>query len=73
MICEVPWLTVKVWPAMVIVPVRAMPLFAATLALAGALTAMCFVKVYGIAFLGRPRGGEAGLCALAHLIAGSHD
>jgi hydrogenase-4 component B len=31
------------------------PLFAATLALAGALTAMCFVKVYGIAFLGRPR------------------
>ena len=33
----------------------AMPLFAATLALAGALTAMCFVKVYGIAFLGQPR------------------
>jgi formate hydrogenlyase subunit 3/multisubunit Na+/H+ antiporter MnhD subunit len=32
-----------------------LPLFAATLALAGALTAMCFVKVYGIAFLGRPR------------------
>jgi formate hydrogenlyase subunit 3/multisubunit Na+/H+ antiporter MnhD subunit len=31
------------------------PLFAATLALAGALTAMCFVKAYGIAFLGRPR------------------
>ncbi len=31
------------------------PLFAATLALAGALTAMCFVKVYGIAFLGQPR------------------
>jgi formate hydrogenlyase subunit 3/multisubunit Na+/H+ antiporter MnhD subunit len=31
------------------------PLFAATLALAGALTAMCFVKVFGIAFLGRPR------------------
>jgi len=30
-----------------------LPLFAATLALAGALTAMCFVKVYGIAFLGR--------------------
>jgi formate hydrogenlyase subunit 3/multisubunit Na+/H+ antiporter MnhD subunit len=47
-----------------------LPLFAATLALAGALTAMCFVKVYGIAFLGRPRepahptpvphGGDAG-------------
>ncbi|HEY6241395.1 MAG TPA: hydrogenase 4 subunit B [Burkholderiales bacterium] len=32
-----------------------LPLFAATLALAGALTAMCVVKVYGIAFLGRPR------------------
>ncbi|MBI5438027.1 MAG: hydrogenase 4 subunit B [Nitrosomonadales bacterium] len=32
-----------------------LPLFAATLALAGALTGMCFVKVYGIAFLGRPR------------------
>ena len=34
------------------------PLFAATLALAGALTAMCFVKVYGIAFLGQPRETE---------------
>jgi formate hydrogenlyase subunit 3/multisubunit Na+/H+ antiporter MnhD subunit len=32
-----------------------LPLFAATLALAGALTAMCFVKVYGIAFLGQAR------------------
>jgi formate hydrogenlyase subunit 3/multisubunit Na+/H+ antiporter MnhD subunit len=32
-----------------------LPLFAATLALAGALTAMCFVKVFGIAFLGEPR------------------
>ncbi len=31
------------------------PLFAATLALSAALTAMCFVKVYGVAFLGRPR------------------
>jgi formate hydrogenlyase subunit 3/multisubunit Na+/H+ antiporter MnhD subunit len=31
------------------------PLFAATLALAGALTAMCFVKVFGVAFLGQPR------------------
>ncbi len=47
-----------------------LPLFAATLALAGALTAMCFVKVYGIAFLGQarepahpsqlPHGGDAG-------------
>ncbi|HXZ95643.1 MAG TPA: hydrogenase 4 subunit B [Burkholderiales bacterium] len=34
------------------------PLFAAMLALAGALTAMCFVKVYGIAFLGQPREAE---------------
>ena len=32
-----------------------LPLFAAVLALVGALTAMCFVKVYGIAFLGRAR------------------
>jgi hydrogenase-4 component B len=40
--------------------VRSMlPLFAATLALAGALTAMCFVKVYGVAFLGRPRERHA--------------
>jgi len=31
------------------------PLAAAALALAGALTAMCFVKVYGIAFLGQQR------------------
>jgi formate hydrogenlyase subunit 3/multisubunit Na+/H+ antiporter MnhD subunit len=31
------------------------PLFAATLALAGALTAMCFVKVFGVAFLGQAR------------------
>src|SRR5512134_2249207 len=36
-----------------------LPLFAATLALAGALTAMCFVKVYGVAFLGQPRERHA--------------
>jgi formate hydrogenlyase subunit 3/multisubunit Na+/H+ antiporter MnhD subunit len=35
-----------------------LPLFAATLALAGALTAMCFVKVYGIAFLGQVREAQ---------------
>jgi hypothetical protein len=35
------------------------PLAAAALALAGALTAMCFVKVFGVAFLGVPRSGEA--------------
>lgn len=49
------------------------PLVAAMLALAGALTAMCFVKVYGIAFLGQRReprhppheghtGGDSGFC-----------
>lgn len=45
-----------------------LPLFAATLALAGALTAMCFVKVYGIAFLGRPRETQPP----AHAPAGEH-
>ncbi len=35
------------------------PLAAAALALAGALTAMCFVKVFGVAFLGVPRSVEA--------------
>ena len=35
------------------------PLAAAALALAGALTAMCFVKVFGVAFLGVPRSMEA--------------
>jgi formate hydrogenlyase subunit 3/multisubunit Na+/H+ antiporter MnhD subunit len=35
------------------------PLAAAALALAGALTAMCFVKVFGVAFLGQPRSAEA--------------
>ena len=35
------------------------PLAAAALALAGALTAMCFVKVFGVAFLGVPRSAEA--------------
>jgi formate hydrogenlyase subunit 3/multisubunit Na+/H+ antiporter MnhD subunit len=36
-----------------------LPLFAATLTLAGALTAMCFVKVFGVAFLGRSRSGAS--------------
>ena len=35
------------------------PLAAAALALAGALTAMCFVKVFGVAFLGQPRSVDA--------------
>jgi hydrogenase-4 component B len=43
-----------------------LPLFAAVLALTGALTAMCFVKVYGIAFLGRPRHAPPGAGAPAH-------
>jgi NADH:ubiquinone oxidoreductase subunit 5 (subunit L)/multisubunit Na+/H+ antiporter MnhA subunit len=42
------------------------PLVAATLALAGALTAMCFVKVYGIAFLGQRREPR-------HAVASGHD
>jgi len=36
-----------------------LPLFAAALALAGALTAMCFVKVFVVAFLGRARSESA--------------
>jgi hydrogenase-4 component B len=43
------------------------PAAAAALGLAGALTAMCFVKVFGIAFLGVARstaGGDAGECSL---------
>ncbi|MGH8672305.1 MAG: hydrogenase 4 subunit B, partial [Burkholderiales bacterium] len=34
------------------------PIAAATLALSGALTAMCFVKVFGVTFLGRPRRAD---------------
>ena len=34
------------------------PVIAAVLALIGALTAMCFVKVFGIVFLGQPRDPE---------------
>jgi len=45
------------------------PLYAAVLALAGALTAMCFVKVYGIAFLGRARDTHGGTPAHG----GGHD
>ncbi|RPI46818.1 MAG: hydrogenase 4 subunit B [Betaproteobacteria bacterium] len=37
------------------------PLLAAMLALAAALTARCFVKAFGIAFLGQPRGKVAAL------------
>lgn len=35
------------------------PVAAATLALTGALAAACFVKVYGIAFLGKPRSQQS--------------
>ena len=37
-----------------------LPLAAGVLALIGGLAAACFAKVYGVAFLGRPRSGEAG-------------
>ncbi len=37
----------------------AVPLTVALLALTGALAAACFVKAYGIAFLGAPRSGHA--------------
>ena len=37
----------------------AVPAIGAMLALAAALAAACFVRVYGIAFLGRPRSDEA--------------
>jgi formate hydrogenlyase subunit 3/multisubunit Na+/H+ antiporter MnhD subunit len=39
------------------------PAAAAALALAGALTAMCFVKVFGVTFLGAPRSPEAAASA----------
>ncbi len=38
----------------------AVPIVGAMLALAAALAAVCFVKVYGIVFLGRPRRGREG-------------
>jgi len=37
-----------------------LPLAAGVLALIGGLAAACFAKVYGVAFLGRPRSREAG-------------
>lgn len=36
-----------------------LPLAAGVLALVGGLSAACFAKVYGVAFLGRPRSAEA--------------
>ena len=38
-----------------------LPLAAGVLALIGGLAAACFAKVYGVAFLGRPRSREAGI------------
>jgi hydrogenase-4 component B len=38
-----------------------LPLAAGVLALIGGLAAACFAKVYGVAFLGRPRSLEAGI------------
>jgi NADH:ubiquinone oxidoreductase subunit 5 (subunit L)/multisubunit Na+/H+ antiporter MnhA subunit len=40
-----------------------LPLMAGVLALIGGLAAACFAKVYGVAFLGRPRSAEAGQAA----------
>lgn len=45
-----------------------LPLMAGVLALVGGLAAACFAKVYGVAFLGRPRSEEA---AHAHDVARS--
>ncbi len=40
-------------------PAMVLPLMAGVLALIGGLAAACFAKVYGVAFLGRPRSREA--------------
>jgi len=40
-------------------PAIVLPLMAGVLALIGGLAAACFAKVYGVAFLGRPRSREA--------------
>jgi hydrogenase-4 component B len=41
-------------------PAIVLPLMAGVLALIGGLAAACFVNLYGVAFLGRPRSVEAG-------------
>jgi hydrogenase-4 component B len=40
-------------------PAIVLPLMAGVLALIGGISAACFVKLYGVAFLGRPRSMEA--------------
>jgi len=42
-----------------VAPAIILPLMAGVLALIGGLAAACFAKVYGVAFLGRPRSMEA--------------
>ena len=42
-----------------VAPAIVLPLMAGVLALIGGLAAACFAKVYGVAFLGRPRSLEA--------------
>ncbi len=42
-----------------VAPAVVLPLMAGVLALIGGLAAACFAKVYGVAFLGRPRSLEA--------------
>jgi hydrogenase-4 component B len=49
-------------------PAMVLPLMAGVLALIGGLAAACFAKVYGVAFLGRPRSREA---EEAHEVPGS--
>ena len=58
------WLTFRSFLAASEVPnlsaAIVLPLAAGVLALIGGLAAACFAKVYGVAFLGRPRSREAG-------------
>jgi hydrogenase-4 component B len=58
------WLTFRSFIAgstlATLTPSIVLPLMAGVLALIGGLAAACFAKVYGVAFLGRPRSVEAG-------------
>ncbi len=57
------WLTFRGFVAGALLPNLpasiVLPLMAGALALIGGLAAACFAKVYGVAFLGRPRSAEA--------------
>ena len=55
-------------------PSIVLPLMIGVLALIGGLAAACFAKVYGVAFLGRPRSCNAELATEVPLTdAGGHD